>query len=50
MKKRSAIAIPTAKIIGRTITKKTIFRRIIVKNKGIEGPIFTGTNGKMQEI
>jgi hypothetical protein len=62
IKKRSAIAIPTAmsvwrrivwrRIVWRTITRKKIFRsiitrRIIIENKGIEGPIFIDTDGKM---
>jgi predicted DNA-binding protein (UPF0251 family) len=57
IKKRSAIAIPTAmsvwrRIVWRMITRKKIFksiitRRIIIGNKGIEGPIFIDTDGKM---
>lgn len=37
MKKKSAIAMPTATIVEMTITKKTTFERIIIGNKGREG-------------
>jgi len=47
---------PTVMIVGRrrivewTITKKTIFERIITVNKGTEGPTFVETDKKMEEI
>lgn len=47
MKKKSAIAMPTATIVRRTITKKTISERIIIVNKG---STVVETDEKMQEI
>jgi hypothetical protein len=47
MKKKSAIAMSTATIVRRTITKKTISERIITINKG---STVVETDEKMQEI
>jgi hypothetical protein len=53
--KKGAIAMPTATIFGRrivrrTITKKIIFGRIIIGNKGMEGSTVMEIDRKMQKI
>jgi hypothetical protein len=50
MKKKSASTIPTATIVGKTITKKIIFGKIINWNKGTRGPTIVETDEKMREI
>jgi len=47
MRKKSAIAIP---MIGSTVTKKIISRRMITGNKGVIRPTVMETNKNMQEI
>jgi hypothetical protein len=49
MKKKRATAMPTATIVRRTITKKTISKEIITGNKGMEGPTVMETEENMQE-
>jgi hypothetical protein len=46
---------PTTTILGMrivdwTITKKTIFERIIIANKGTKGPTVVETNKKIEKI
>jgi hypothetical protein len=47
---RKKIATTTLVLGGRTITKEIVLGKKIIRNKGMEAPTVTETDGKTQEI